>query len=170
MSVTISESGLCFGEFEESNLFYVEQSNVYKSLGSGICTIEFALYNNGDILMIEAKSSSPKPNNQDDFDSFINETYDKFAHSIDLYFSIVLKRIEDSENDMPDSFKAANYSTIKIKLLLVINGHKIEWLSPISDALKRKLKRQTQIWLLEVVVLNHELAEKYGLLKLHPKP
>lgn len=166
MSVTISESGLYFGEYGESRLFYAEQSSVYKSLGDSICTIEFALYNeNDEILMVEAKSSSPKPSNQIDFDGFINEIYDKFAHSIDLYFSLVLKRLDDSKNDMPDCFRTANYSIAKIKLILVINGHKIDWLAPISDALRKKLKMQIKTWRLELAVINHEVAAEYGLLK-----
>ena len=33
MSVTISESEMLFGEYEESRVFWVEKSEVYKSLG-----------------------------------------------------------------------------------------------------------------------------------------
>ncbi|MEA5003852.1 MAG: hypothetical protein VB081_10170, partial [Christensenella sp.] len=132
MSVNIPESGLIFGEYEESHLFYVEKSSIYNKLGNGICTIEFVLYNKHDkVLMIEAKSSSPKPSNQEDFDSFIDEIYNKFAHSVELYFSLVLNRIDDNKGEMPDVFKSTDYSIVEIKLLLVINGHKQEWLSPI---------------------------------------
>lgn len=164
MSVTILESGLNFGEYTETNLFYVEKSTIYQSLGDGIRTVEFALYKDNVILIIESKSSSPKPNNLYDFDAFINEIYEKFFHSIDLYFAIVLGRLDDNKKDMPDNFKKADYSITKIKLLLVINGHKIEWLPPISEALRQKLRMQIKIWRLEVAVINHELACEHGLL------
>ena len=32
-----------FGEFDEKNLFHIEDSKIYKSLGSGIKTVEFVL-------------------------------------------------------------------------------------------------------------------------------
>jgi len=166
MSVTISESGMLFGEYEKSNVFFIEESFVYKSMGDNFCTIEFILRHKSDeILLIEAKSSSPKPGNKEDFDSFIDEIYQKFTHSMDLYFSLVLKRLGDPNNDMPEYFKTTDYSAVKIKLLFVINGHKIEWLAPIADALRDKLKRQIKTWDLGFVVINHEQANEYGLLK-----
>ena len=118
-----------------------------------------------EILLLEAKSSSPKPGNAEKFDDFIDEIYQKFCHSMDLYFSLVLKRLDDPNNDMPEYFKTADYSSAKIKLLLVINGHSIEWLPPISDALREKLKRQIKTWKLGLVVINHEQANEYGLLR-----
>ena len=166
MSVTISESGLLFGEYDESSVFHIEESSVYKSMGTNFCTIEFILrHKDNKILLLEAKSSSPKPGNTEDFDGFIDEIYRKFSHSMDLYFSLVLKRLDDPYSDMPEYFKTADYSAAKIKLLFVINGHNIEWLPPISDALREKLKRQIKIWKLGVIVINHEQADEYGLLK-----
>ncbi|WP_101908633.1 hypothetical protein [Marasmitruncus massiliensis] len=166
MKITIDESGLCFGEYEKSQLFHAEKSAAYISLGKGVATVEFVLYKKDDnIFMVEAKSSSPQPSNQADFDSFIDEIFIKVAHSIDLYFGLVLKRIHDSANDMPDCFKTADYSKANIKFVLVINGHRTEWLPPITDALTRKLKRQIKTWGLDVVAINHLQAREYGLLK-----
>jgi len=167
VSVTISESGLLFGEYEESELFHVEKSTIYKSLGDGICTVEFVLRRSlNEILFVEAKSSSPKPNNREDFDEFITGVCEKFAHSIDIFFSLVLRRLDDRKNEMPASFREVEYSTSRLKLVLVIKGHDIRWLSPINDAIKRKLQRQLKTWLLEIAVMNHDLADEYGLLKL----
>lgn len=59
---------------------------------------------------------------------------------------------------MPSCFHEAEYIRIAIKLILVINGHETGWLSPISDALKKKLRRQIKTWNLTVVVLNNQLA------------
>ena len=157
---------LYFGKYEESHLFHIEESSVYKSMGDNVCTIEFVLrHKDSEILLLEAKSSSPKPGNQEKFDDFIDEIYRKFSHSMDLYFSLVLKRLEDRDNEMPEYFKSADYSTARIKLILVINGHEIEWLAPICDALRDKLRRQIKTWRLGFTVLNHEQAGEYGLLK-----
>ena len=166
MSITIDESGLQFGANNNADIFHIENSHIYKSLGDSVSTIEFILYKeNHSILMIEAKSSSPQPSNRKDFDGFIDEIYVKFAHSIDLFFSIIVKRLKDNHNEMPDNFKTVDYANAKIKLLLVINGHSIKWLAPISEALTRRLKMQLKTWRLEVAVLNNELAADYGLLK-----
>lgn len=166
MSVTILESGLHFGEFEETNLFQTEKSSIYKSLGESIKSVEFILmHKDNSIIFIEAKSGSPQPYNQVDFDKFIDEIYCKFSHSIDLFFSIILKRLNDIESEIPNCFKEAEYSTVKIKLILIINGHEILWLAPISDALTRKLKMQIKTWRLDLKVMNHKLADEYGLLK-----
>ena len=166
MSSSIYESGLCFGVFEEECLFHVEKSQIYKSLGSGVSIVDFILCGKKqEILLIEAKSSSPKPGNQEDFDEFTNGIYNKFAHTIDLYFSLILKRLDDVRGEMPDSFRTVDYSEVKIKLLLVINGHKDEWLPPITNALRSMLKRQIKIWKLNITVMNDLQAYEYDLLK-----
>lgn len=165
MSVTITESGLAFGDFDEANLFYAEQSNIYNSLGENIKSVEFVLWKRNDhIIFVEAKSSSPKPSNQVDFDEYIDEVYKKFYHSIDLFFSLIVNRL-DARREMPLCFKQTNYAMARIKLIFVINGHKTEWLPPISEALTRKLRMQIKTWRLDLTVLNHELADNYGLLK-----
>jgi hypothetical protein len=166
MSVTIEESGLLFGEYDEEKFFHIEKSSIYKSFEDKTRVVEFILYNkNNAILFVEAKSSSPKPGNQVEFDPYINEIYEKFSHSVDLFFSMVIKRTADYKNEMPAYFKSADYSSVEIKLVLVINGHETGWLSPITTALHNKLKRKIKIWRLQLIVLNHELAGKYGLLK-----
>ena len=166
MSITICESGLKFGEYANDSVFHAECSSVYQSLGENVCTVEFILKKQADeFLLVEAKSGSPQPSNQEDFDKFIQRVYVKFAHAIDLFFSLVTKRLQDESNEMPVCFKEADFSVAKVKLVLVINGHKIGWLSPINEALKRKMKRQIKTWNLEVVVMNHELADEYNLLK-----
>ena len=159
MSITIPESGMQFGPFDERYIFQIEKSQLYKSLGENIKAVEFVLCQQmNKICFIEAKSSAPQPHNNKDFDKFILELYDKFVHSIELFFSTILKRKKDIYGEMPSCFHEAEYARIAIKLILVINGHEIGWLSPISDALKRKLKRQIKTWDLTVTVLNHDLA------------
>ena len=36
----ITESEMDFGKFDEADLFYIENSKIYKNLGSGIKTVE----------------------------------------------------------------------------------------------------------------------------------
>jgi len=158
----IVESGMIFGGHDESDLFHMEESPIREMLG--LRTVEFVLrHRDNEILLVEAKSSSPKPGNLEKFDDFIEEIRDKFIHTLDLYFSIIVNR--QTADEMPAGFKTADYSSVKIILLLVINGHQIKWLPPIKDALKARLKRHIKTWLLDVVVLNHEQAFSHGLIQ-----
>jgi hypothetical protein len=84
----------------------------------------------------------------------------------DVLFSVIMNRIIDSKSELPNNFRIINYSKAKIKNVLVINGHKVEWLRPIEIALKQQLRSQIKIWNLDVVVLNDELAAEYKLVKI----
>ena len=41
----ITESEMNFGKFDETDLFHIEDSKIYKEIGSGIKTVEFILNN-----------------------------------------------------------------------------------------------------------------------------
>jgi hypothetical protein len=166
MSVCINESDLLFGDYNDDDVFHIEKSQIHKDLEDCSKTVEFVLRFDGDkIYFIEAKRSSPQPGNEKDFNVFINEISKKIEHSMDIFFALIVRRIEDTKGEFPCSFQQLDYSRINITALLVINGHKIEWLPPIKNALTKKLKRIIKTWNVQVAVLNHELAAKYGLTK-----
>ena len=41
--IAISESEMNFGDFDETNIFHIEKSRIYKELGTGIKIVEFIL-------------------------------------------------------------------------------------------------------------------------------
>ena len=52
----IKESEMNFGVFDEADLFHIEKSGIYKSLGDGIKTAEFILkYHQNNILFLKRK-------------------------------------------------------------------------------------------------------------------
>mgnify|MGYP007064450104 CR=1 FL=1 len=60
----ITESEMNFGKFDETDLFHIEDSKIYKEIGSGIKTVEFILkYNEKSIVFLEAKKSCPNAAN-----------------------------------------------------------------------------------------------------------
>lgn len=159
MKITIQESGMNFGPFAEDSVLKLEKSELYKSLGNNIRSVEFIVYSGENrIIFIEAKSSSPKPQNNIDFDRYITEIYKKFVHSVDLFFATLVNRKADKCAEMPGCFREADYSRADIKLILIINGHKTEWLHPIRDALQQRLRRQIKTWSLKIAVMNYKLA------------
>ena len=165
--VQINESNMIFGDFEEDKIFQIEKSKLYNKTGNRIKVVEFVLLRNeNELNFIEAKSSSPRPtsNNIIRFNEFIDEISDKFIHSFNLFYSAILKRNKDY-GEINNNFFELDSSKIKLKFILVINGHELEWLLPISDAIKKKLSYQNSIWKSEVIVMNDKLAGKYNLLK-----
>ena len=58
----IKESEMNFGVFDEADLFHIEKSGIYKSLGDGIKTVEFILkYHQNNILFLEELPECGKP-------------------------------------------------------------------------------------------------------------
>jgi len=113
------------------------------------------------LSFIEAKSSSPKTDNEERFNEFIKEISDKFLHSFELWLSIVTKRRNE---DISENLRKIDMQIIKFKFILVINGHKEEWLVPIMYALKKVLKSYRKIWGTEVIVLNENGAKRWNLI------
>lgn len=61
MKITIPESDMLFGEFNEEDLFHIEKSNIYKDIGSNIKTVEFILKQKNNIILLEAKKAVLMP-------------------------------------------------------------------------------------------------------------
>ena len=165
--IEISESNMTFGPFEESHIFHIERSELYRSAGEKVKTVEFLYSRNfSAISFIEAKSSSKKMTKDIGIGSneFIDSVSEKFLHSFALYCSALLGRRESS-NDIPEELRKIDISQAAINFFLVIHGHREEWLSPVREALLKKLKPYRQIWNLNIFVLNDVGAQKYHLVK-----
>ena len=68
----ITESGMKFGKFKEENLFYIEESNVYKTIGTSVKTVEFIAIKDDDIILLEAKTGCPQPCKDEQEDKRLN--------------------------------------------------------------------------------------------------
>ncbi len=169
MSIVIEESGMKFGPFHEDYCFYIEKSNIYLKIQNGLQIAEFLLVRpeKNKLFIVEAKSSSPNPVNkesQDKFDNFITEISEKLLNAFTLGLSLCLKRHTHYKDEIPKYLTEIEHSSIQVVLLLVINGHKEEWLSPLNEALQKRLKCASKIWPFQVVVINEKIAQNYGLI------
>lgn len=159
--IQIEESKMLF-EFEKERVFRIENSKLQKSIGEGIKTVEFLVtLKEDEIYFVEAKSSSPQPTpeNKEKFDTFINEISDKFLHSFNMYLSAILKR--NHYDEIPTTLIDINKEKVEFKFILIIKGHKIEWLQPLKDAIYKKLLHQNKIWKNSVILMNEEIAKDY---------
>jgi hypothetical protein len=174
--ITFEESGMTFGPFSEEECFRIEKSPTYKKM-KGVKIAEFILLrpsenSTANCWIVEAKSSSPKVENETDLTEFVDEINQKLANTLSLLVSICLQRHKLNSDELPDSFKNIDLAAIDFRLVLVINGHKKDWLEPLQREIQKALQPMRKIWNLpsnSMIVLNHELAYKYQLISMPAK-
>ena len=166
----IIESGMTFGPFPEGRCFYIEKSKCYAVIQKHIRMAEFLLLriNNEKpvIWIVEAKSSTPRPETQPNFDDFIAEIQEKLINAFSLGWASCLKRHQHAEAELPEGFKKLSLSQVDVKFVLVIKNHQDEWLPPLQDALRIALRSTVKTWAFSpnsVVVINDALAQQHGL-------
>ncbi|MGL4408846.1 hypothetical protein [Zoogloea sp.] len=167
----IIESGMTFGPYPAGQCYYIEKSACYETVRDGVQMAEFLLLKQQQqgptVWVVEAKSSSPRPETQPNFAEFIDEIRTKLTNGFLLALAARLERHPAAANELPDAFKTLDLKARGFRFVLVINGHKQEWLDPLQNALVQALKPVVKTWALpatSVVVLNHELAQQYGLI------
>jgi hypothetical protein len=166
------ESEMTFGPYAEGHCFRVEASETYRAIQDKVQMAEFLLLRiKVDALpciwIVEAKQSSPRPENQPNFSEFIGDIRDKLANALAVGVTSILKRHPAADAELPDLFKALDLAATEFRLVLIINGHQKAWLQPLQDALRSALHTTAQTWALgpnAVVVINHEDAKRFGLI------
>ena len=169
----IIESRMTFGPFPKNRCFHIEKSNCYAAIQEHIRMAEFLLLRTNNekpvIWIIEAKSSTPRPETQPNFDEFIDEIQEKLINAFSLGWASCLKRHQDAVSELPEDFKRLNLSQVDVKFVLVIKGHQDEWLPPLQDALRIALRSTVKTWAFapnSVAVINDTLAQQHGLIML----
>ncbi|MCT7984686.1 hypothetical protein NG796_15415 [Laspinema sp. A4] len=167
----IIESGMIFGPYPEGHCFYIEHSQTYQAIQSDVKMAEFLLLRDSTrslVWIVEAKSSSPRPETQPNFDEFIQEICEKLTNALNLCIATCLKRHASTYDELPVLFQSLSLEKTDFRLILVIKGHQDSWLPPLQDALKKALKPTTKIWTLSptsVVVINDKMARDIGLIQ-----
>lgn len=167
----IEESGMSFPFEDENLLYHIETSNLYHSIQEGIKVAEFLQINNQYCYIFEAKTTSPNPNNRKNgndlkFDLFIDEIKDKFVNTFSIYIANRLKRYGAVYySEMPNPFQTTELESLDFKMILIIKDHELDWLTPVNDELKKRIKGFLKSWNIKdhnLKVLNEELARKSG--------
>lgn len=170
----IFESEMEFGEFDEKNLFWIENSRIYKNLGQGIRTVEFILkYNKDSIYFLEAKKSCPNPANQNEsdekrlkFEEYFSSITEKFVASLQIYLAAILNKYQNTTEVGSELSSIKSMGNVKLKFILVIKkADDIAWLAGPTVELKARLLPIRKIWGVEIVVLNEELAIEHRLIR-----
>jgi len=169
----IVESGMTFGPYPEGTCFHVEKSHTYTAIQEGVKVAEFVLLRRrgknrpASLWVVEARSSTPRPETQPNFDLFISEIREKLVNAFSLVWACCLKRHRRAETELPDHFKALDLSQADVKFVLVIRGHREEWLPPLQEALYEALRPIVKTWAFSptaVAVMNDAMARERDLI------
>jgi hypothetical protein len=173
MSIIIEESNMKFGPYSENDVFHIETCQLYRQIQQGVKIGEFVLHrlskaNQPALWIAEAKSSSPHPENDKKFATFIEEIAEKMNNTLSLLFALMLHRHPEHEEQLPASCTATDIPSCSVRFVLVIPQHPTASLDPIKLALNKALNTTINIWNFgpnAVVVLNKELAARHALIK-----
>jgi hypothetical protein len=168
MDNIITESGM---DFIACNSFHIEHSPLYTDelSSNGIRTVEFIRAKGNDLILVEAKKTFPRPDDDPNaeergrFETALNEVCEKFVHSLNLYASV---KVGVRETQLPEDFLPPN--KITLIFVLVVENHKLEWCRNIKTALDKVLPSYLRmIWKPTVYVINHNTAIEYKLANNH---
>ncbi len=172
----IVESEMKFGKFEDTDLFHIEDSKIYKELGAGIRTVEFILkHNENSILFLEAKKSCPNPANRYEskekaqkFEEYYSSITEKFIDSLQIYLAALLEKYEDTSDLGTNLKNMKSMQDIQLKFILVVkNAADISWLAGPLAELQDRMFKMRKIWHVKIAVLNEELAVEYNLINVN---
>lgn len=173
MSIIIEESNTKFGPYSENDVFHIEKCQLYQQIQRGIKMGEFVLYrtdrnNKPTFWIVEAKSSSPHPENYPNFSTFISDVAEKMNSALSLLFALMLHRHSKHSEQLPSAFAAEHIPSCSVRFVLVLPQHPTPALDPITLALKKALSSTIKIWDFgqnSVAVLNKELALRHALIQ-----
>lgn len=109
---------------------------------------------------------------KDEFDLIITREVSRFARntvdalSYTRQMKAILKRYSDA-SEVGENLALADLKDVKLTFALVITNPaaQIEWLAPMKAELEERLRRWMKIWDIDVVVLNQDLAKRWGLIQ-----
>ena len=152
--------------FPDDDVFLIENDKLHlesKDKKACECVVKIS----PNVCLIEAKSSfSNLQNNEQGFKDNIDEIKQKFADSIDLFTGIRNKVYgEEAYNRLPVNLRAEDLKPSDYVVCLIINGHRLDWLNPIMEWLKRDLKDVLKLWGMKdsnVKVYNEQIAKEHN--------
>lgn len=147
--------------FSDDDIFRIEEDELVTA-AEGIKACECVVLISENVALIEAKSSTPRPDNEEKFQEFISDIRQKFADSLQLFSDIKSKKKgEEAFLRLPVNLQSTQVPTDAYKIYLIIHGHKLDWLSGLTDALRQEMKEVVKAWNLRdsnVKVFNEETA------------
>ena len=147
--------------FSDDDIFRIEEDELVKDV-ENVKACECVVLISENVALIEAKSSSPRIENEEKFQKFISDIGQQFADSLQLFSDIKCKaKGDEAFQRLPVNLRNTHLSTEAYKIYLIIHGHQLDWLLGLTDALRKELKNVVTQWNLRdsnVKVYNEETA------------
>ena len=174
----IPESDVVFGG-DSKGIFSIENASFHPRLQDGVKRVEYIELRNGadgmpkTLIFLEAKKTCPNGENRDSsekkqkkFEEYYRDIAQKFTDSINLFAAYKLKRyalIEPPEGQ--NLAKQMDYQGIAICFVLVLTSANVtpDWLTGPKIELEVRLRSLCRVWGAKVLVLDYEMACRYGL-------
>lgn len=163
--ITVTESGIEFGPFEQDHIFHVEKSPCVTSLkGIKVCEFAWRSVKENQLVFIEAKSSVPHPSKSPiEYEEYFNDMLEKFDNSLQLLLVGCVHKNTMLASELAPGVSGVNWNRTKILFYLVIPQAPIGVLEGLTSKLRRSLRRQLKIWEAEAFVINEQLVKRKGL-------
>ena len=164
----IMESDMTFGPYPEGTCWHIEKSRTYAKNKQDVSIAEFILLRDNTLWIVEAKSSSPQPGTQPNFDKYILDIQQSMRNSLLMFLGMRLERHDPATNSLSGVFAGVDLDQIGFKLVLVIHGHKGEWLPPLQDAFQHGLVANMRAFggpKTSISVINDQIAREKGLIQ-----
>lgn len=153
--------------FCDEDVFMLEKDPlVLENKGTKSC--ECVVLISDKIALVEAKSSSPNPQNKEDFDTYIEDIKEKFATSLRLFSEIHNQtRGAEAFNRLPVHLQELNLEEGQYGIYLIVHGNDESWMIGLQDALREALRDVIEQWNIDdvnVKALNHTMAKELKLI------
>ena len=132
--------------FSDDDIFRIEEDELVKDV-ENVKACECVVLISENVALIEAKSSSPRIENEEKFQKFISDIGQKFADSLQLFSDIKSKKKGDEAFlRLPANLQNTQIATEAYKIYLIIHGHQLDWLLGLMDALRKELNDVVKQW------------------------
>lgn len=153
--------------FSDDSIFMIESDPVITQ-AQGIKSCECVVLINEHVALIEAKSSSPRPDNKEDFDTWIGEIKEKFSDSLMMFNGIKKKEYGDAAYErIPVKLREMNISPEQYVIYLIVQDNEFEWMIGIQNALREAMRDVIEQWNLQdsnIKAINDVLAKEMNLI------
>lgn len=171
--ITIEESGLAFGPFEDDKCFPVEKSVLFAGVGEGVKMVEFMLVRPGkggvtSLWCVEAKRSAPRAEAPERFDAYFTEIREKMLNALLLFVAARLGRHGDGVDEIPAGLRTLALGSMAVKFVLIITTARADWLPALQDKLRSVMQPTMRVFKIDpagVAVLTEVMARKQGLIR-----
>ncbi len=132
--------------FSDDDIFRIEEDELVKDV-ENVKACECVVLISENVALIEAKSSSPRIENEEKFQKLISDSGQKFADSLQLFSDIKSKKKGDEAFlRLPANLQNTQIATEAYKIYLIIHGHQLDWLLGLMDALRKELNDVVKQW------------------------